>query len=137
MSLPLLIRATEEGLRSVPDDYRMAAAALGMSRTRTILRVILPCATPGLAAGVVLGVGRAIAETAALIFTSGYVDRMPESWFDSGRSLSIHIYDLSMNVPGAEANAYASALILLVVLLAINACVLRLQERWVRRREAA
>jgi phosphate transport system permease protein len=136
MSLPLLIRATEEGLRSVPDDYRMAAAALGMSRTRTILRVILPCATPGLAAGVVLGVGRAIAETAALIFTSGYVDRMPESWFDSGRSLSIHIYDLSMNVPGAEANAYASALILLVVLLAINLCVLQLQERWVRHREA-
>jgi phosphate transport system permease protein len=136
MSLPLLIRATEEGLRSVPDEYRMAAAALGMSRTRTILSVILPAATPGLAAGVVLGVGRAIAETAALIFTSGYVDRMPESWLDSGRSLSIHIYDLSMNVPGAEANAYASALILLAVLLAINLCVLQLQERWVRRREA-
>lgn len=137
MSLPLLIRATEEGLRSVPNDYRLAAAALGMSRSRTIFRVILPCATPGLAAGVVLGVGRAIAETAALIFTSGYVDRMPESWLDSGRALSIHIYDLSMNVPGAEANAYASALILLIVLLAINACVLQLQERWVGRREVA
>ena len=137
MSLPLLIRATEEGLRSVPDEYRLAAAALGMSRARTILGVILPAATPGLAAGVVLGVGRAIAETAALIFTSGYVDRMPESWLDSGRALSIHIYDLSMNVPGAESNAYASALILLAVLLAINVCVLQLQERWVRRREAA
>jgi phosphate transport system permease protein len=137
MSLPLLIRATEEGLRSVPGEYRMAAAALGMSRTRTIFRIVLPAATPGLAAGIVLGVGRAIAETAALIFTSGYVDRMPESWMDSGRSLSIHIYDLSMNVPGAESNAYASALILLAVLLAINWCVLQLQERWVRHREAA
>ena len=137
MSLPLLIRATEEGLRSVPDDYRLAAAALGMGRARTIFRVIVPAATPGLAAGVVLGVGRAIAETAALIFTSGYVDRMPESWLDSGRSLSVHIYDLSMNVPGAEANAYASALVLLVVLLAINLGVLQVQERWVRRREAA
>jgi phosphate transport system permease protein len=136
MALPLLIRATEEGLRSVPDDYRLAAAALGMSRTRTIFRVLLPAASPALAAGVVLGVGRAIAETAALIFTSGYVDRMPGSWLDSGRALSIHIYDLSMNVAGAEANAYASALILLLVLLAINTCVLQLQERWLARREA-
>jgi phosphate transport system permease protein len=136
MALPLLIRATEEGLRSVPNDYRMAAAALGMSRARTIWSVLLPAASPGLVAGVVLGVGRAIAETAALIFTSGYVDRMPTSWLDSGRALSIHIYDLSMNVPGAESSAYASALVLLVVLLIINGCVLHLQERWVRRSEA-
>jgi phosphate transport system permease protein len=70
--------------------------------------------------GLVLGIGRAIAETAALIFTSGYVDRMPESLLDSGRALSIHIFDLSMNVSGGDANAYASSLVLVILLLAIN-----------------
>ena len=64
--------------------------------------------------------GRAGAETAALLFTSGYVDRMPESLSDSGRALSIHIYDLAMNVPGGDGNAYAAALVLVGLLLVIN-----------------
>ena len=71
-------------------------------------------------AGVILSVGRALAESAALIFTSGYVDRMPESVGDSGRALSIHIYDLAMNVPGGDGQAYASALTLIAFLLLIN-----------------
>jgi phosphate transport system permease protein len=120
MVLPILIRSTEEGFRSVPNEYRLAAAALGMSRSTTLLRLLLPAALPGLIVGLVLGIGRALAETAALIFTSGYVDRLPSSLLDSGRSLSIHIYDLSMNVPGGNANAYASALVLIVLLLLIN-----------------
>jgi phosphate transport system permease protein len=136
MALPLLIRATEEGLRAVPDDIRTGAAALGMTRARTLVSLLLPCAMPGLVVGIVLGVGRALAETAALIFTSGYVDRTPESLFDSGRSLSIHIYELSMNVAGAEHNAYASAVVLLMLLLAINASTFGLTERWLRRRMA-
>ena len=119
MALPLMIRATEEGFRSVPDDYRSGAAALGLSRTTT-LHLLLPAALPGLMVGIVLGIGRALAETAALIFTSGYVDRMPDSLLDSGRALSIHIYDLSMNVPGGERNAYAAALVLIALLLVIN-----------------
>ena len=81
-----------------------------------------------------LGVGRAAAETAALIFTSGYVDRMPESLLDSGRSLSIHIYDLSMNVPGGDANAYASALVLLGLLLTINLTASLISSRFSPRR---
>lgn len=120
MVLPILIRATEEGFRSVPKEYRLGAAALGMSRTPTLFRLLLPVAVPGLVVGFVLGLGRASAETAALIFTSGYVDRMPESLMDSGRSLSIHIFDLSMNVPGGNANAYSTALVLMVLLLTIN-----------------
>jgi phosphate transport system permease protein len=84
--------------------------------------------------GLVLGVGRAIAETAALIFTSGYVDRMPESLLDSGRALSIHIFDLSMNVSGGDANAYASALVLIVLLFAINGTTSWLAEHWLHRR---
>lgn len=120
MVLPIVIRSAEEGFRAVPADYRLSAAALGLSRTTTLVHLLLPAAVPGLLVGLVLGVGRALAETAALIFTSGYVDRMPESLLDSGRALSIHIFDLSMNVPGGDANAYASALVLVILLLIIN-----------------
>lgn len=134
MVLPILIRATEEGLRSVPQEYRLAAAALGMSRYLTLTHLLLPAAMPGLAAGLMLGIGRAIAETAALIFTSGYVDRLPGSLLDSGRALSVHIYDLAMNVPGGDAQAYASALILVILLLIINTTALWIAERWLHRR---
>lgn len=120
MVLPIFIREAEEGLRAVPQSYRLSAAALGFSQTRTLFSILLPAALPGILVGLVLGVGRALAETAALIFTSGYVTRTPESLLDSGRSLSIHIYDLSMNVPGGEANAYASALVLVALLVVIN-----------------
>lgn len=130
MVLPILIRSTEAGFRAVPDDYRLGAAALGLSRTSTIWNILLPAAIPGLVVGFVLGIGRALAETAALIFTSGYVDRMPESLFDSGRALSIHIFDLSMNVAGGDANAYASALILILLLLLINSTAAWIASSW-------
>jgi len=130
MVLPILIRSTEAGFRTVPREYRLGAAALGLSRTSTIWNILLPAATPGLVVGFVLGIGRAIAETAALIFTSGYVDRMPESLLDSGRALSIHIFDLSMNVAGGDANAYASALILILLLLLINSTAAWIASSW-------
>ena len=120
MVLPILTRATEEGLRSVSVELRRAGAALGLSREAVIRSVVLPAATPGLIVGLVLGLGRAFAETAALIFTSGYVDRMPSSLWDSGRTLSVHIYDLAMNVPGGDANAAGSALVLLTLLLLLT-----------------
>ena len=134
MVLPILIRSTEEGFRSVPASYRLSAAALGLSRTTTLVHLLLPAAVPGLLVGLVLGIGRAIAETAALIFTSGYVDRMPESLLDSGRALSIHIFDLSMNVSGGDTNASASALVLVMLLLIINGTASWLAERGLHRR---
>jgi phosphate transport system permease protein len=134
MVLPILIRSTEEGFRTVPAEYRLSTAALGLSRSTTLFHLLLPAAVPGLLVGLVLGVGRAIAETAALIFTSGYVDRMPESLLDSGRALSVHIFDLSMNVPGGDAHAYASALVLVVLLLAINGIASWLAEYCLHRR---
>lgn len=133
MVLPILIRSLEAGFRSIPDDYRLAAAALGMSRTRTVFSILLPCAVPGLIVGLVLGIGRVLAETAALLFTSGYVSRSPRGVMDSGRALSIHIYDLSMNVPGGEPNAYASALVLMALLLIINGGASWTTDRWLRR----
>ena len=132
MVLPILIRSTEAGLSAVPLEYRLSSASLGISRTSTLWRLLLPAATPGLLVGLVLGIGRAIAETAALIFTSGYVDRMPTSLLDSGRSLSIHIFDLSMNVTGGDANAYASALVLILILLIINAIAAWLASKYNR-----
>ncbi|QDZ41158.1 phosphate ABC transporter permease PstA [Euhalothece natronophila Z-M001] len=123
MVLPILIRSTQEGLKSVSDDYRQAGAALGLSRMALLKQILLAATMPGIAAGLLLGIGRAIAETAALMFTSGYVTRMPNSVFDSGRSLSIHIYDLAMNVPGGEGKAYATALVLVMLLIVINVAV--------------
>lgn len=134
MVLPILIRSTEEGFRAVPASYRLSAAALGLSRTATLIYLLLPAAMPGLLVGLVLGIGRALAETAALIFTSGYVDRLPESLLDSGRALSVHIFDLSMNVSGGDAHAYASAIILVMLLLAINGAASWLAEHWLHRR---
>lgn len=134
MVLPILIRSTEEGFRAVENEYRLGAAALGFSRTTSLFQILLPAAVPGLVVGMVLGIGRAIAETAALLFTSGYVDRMPESLLDSGRTLSIHIFDLSMNVSGGDANAYASALVLLLLLLLINGTAAWIAENWLHRR---
>ena len=133
MILPIFIRTSEAGLAAVNDDWRRGADALGMSRATALKQVLLPAAAPAIGAGLLLGIGRATAETAALIFTSGYVDRMPESPLDSGRALAVHIYELSMNVTGGDSAAYASALVLILLIIATNAAALTLSERWSRR----
>ncbi len=120
MVLPLFIRVSEEALRATPEAYRRAAAALGLSRGGFVRRVLLPAASPGIAAALILAVGRALAESAALLFTAGYVTRLPDSVFDSGRALAVHIYDLGMNVAGGDANAAATAVVLVGLLLLIN-----------------
>lgn len=134
MILPIFIRTSEAGLSSVGEDWRQSAAALGMTRATALWHILLPAAAPAIAAGLMLGMGRATAETAALIFTSGYVDRMPDSLSDSGRSLAVHIYDLSMNVTGGDAAAYASALVLVLLIVAINSSAFALSDRWMSRR---
>lgn len=134
MLLPIIVSTAEAGLRAVPDTYRFSAAALGMSRTTTLFHLLLPAAIPSLAAGLLLGIGRAVAETAALLFTSGYVDRMPGSLLDSGRTLAVHIFDLSMNVPGGDGPAYAAALVLITALLLINMAAVWIAAGWQRRK---
>ena len=120
MVLPTVVRVTELGIRSVPDEYSQAAAALGLSETTTLLHIRLPASINALAAGVALGMARAAAETAALIFTAGYVTRTPTSLLDSGRALSVHIYDLAMNVAGGDSRAFATAATLVLILIGIN-----------------
>ena len=134
MALPIIIRTVEEGLRAVPDEWRHGGAALGLTRTSVLWHILLPAAAPALAAALMLGIGRAMAETAALIFTSGYVDRMPSSLHDSGRALAVHIYDLSMNVAGGDANAYATALVLVMLLVVINQTALWLAHGLLQKR---
>lgn len=133
MILPVLIRTAHSSLQALPTDWRLGGAALGMSRWRLAWHVLLPHAMPGVAVGIMLGTGRALAETAALIFTSGYVDRMPDSLMDSGRALSVHIYDLSMNVAGGDATASASAIVLMTWVLLVNALTTALSQWWLRR----
>ncbi|MCX2833799.1 phosphate ABC transporter permease PstA [Microbulbifer thermotolerans] len=134
MILPVFVRTCESGLRAVNDEWRRGALALGMARSAAIWHILLPAARPAIGAGLVLGIGRATAETAALVFTSGYVDRMPESPLDSGRALAVHIYDLSMNVTGGDSAAYASALVLVVLIVLLNTLAQSLLEDWFKRR---
>lgn len=136
MILPIFIRTVEAGLGAVDDGWRRGAAALGLTQSATLAHVILPAAAPAIGAGLMLGIGRAAAETAALIFTSGYVDRMPESLSDSGRALAIHIYDLSMNVAGGDAHAAASALVLVALVACANLLAVALSRRLLTRRLA-
>lgn len=133
MMLPILIRTTESALVAVSDDWRRAGAALGMSRFNLLRKMLLPYAAPAITAGLLLAIGRATAETAALIFTSGYVDRMPSDLSDSGRALSVHIYDLGMNVLGGDQAAYATALVLIGLIIIINVSANQLTVLWATR----
>lgn len=134
MVLPVFIRTCESGLTAVNDEWRKGAVALGMTKTSAIWHILLPAATPAIVAGLILGIGRATAETAALIFTSGYVDRTPESLLDSGRALAVHIYDLSMNVTGGDEAAYASALVLILLIIILNTLAQNMMDRWFKQR---
>ena len=119
MILPLIMRTTEEALLAVPDSYREGAFALGAGRLRTVFRIVLPSAVPGILAGIILAVGRIVGETAALIYTAGTVAQVPDNIMSSGRTLAIHMYALSSE--GLYTNqAYATAVVLLVIVIGIN-----------------
>lgn len=120
MILPIIIRTTEEALISVPDSYREGSFGLGAGKLRTVFRIILPSAVPGILAGVILAIGRIVGESAALIFTAGSVAQVPESLFDSARTLSVHMYALLTEGLYTD-EAYATAVVLLVLVIIINA----------------
>lgn len=119
MILPLIIRTTEEALLGVPDAYREASFGLGAGKLRTVFKVILPSAIPGILSGVVLATGRIVGETAALIYTAGAVAKVPSSLMGSGRTLAVHMYVLSSEGLYMD-QAYATAVILLVFVLVLN-----------------
>lgn len=119
MVLPVIMRTTEEALLAVPDTYREASFGLGAGKLRTIFVVILPSAVPGIFSGVILSIGRIVGETAALMYTAGTVAELPDSVMSSTRTLSVHMYSLASE--GLYVNqAYATAVVLLVIVLVIN-----------------
>ena len=119
MILPLIMRTTEEALKSVPDTYREGSFGLGPGKLRTIFRIVLPAAVPGIMAGVILAIGRIMGETAALMYTAGTVPKMASSPMDSGRTLAVHMYNLSSEGLYMD-QAYATAVILLIVVVGMN-----------------
>ncbi len=120
MILPLIIRTTEEALISVPDSYREGSFGLGAGRLRTVFKIVLPSAVPGILAGVILAIGRIVGESAALIFTAGTFAAVPNSLTDSARTLSVHMYALLSEGLYTE-QAHAAAVVLLVLVVGINA----------------
>lgn len=119
MILPLIMRTTEEALLSVPDSYREGSFGLGAGKLRTVVRIVLPCAVPGILSGVILGIGRIVGESAALIFTAGTVAEVAEGLFASARTLSVHMYAISGEALHID-QTYATAVVLLVVVLVVN-----------------
>lgn len=134
MILPTIIRTSEEAMKSVPAAYRETSLSLGAGKWQTIVRVVLPSALPGIVTGVILGVGRSISETAAVIFTAGssLSDVIPTSMFDGTRTLSVHFYQLAREGISEE-KAYATATVLVLSILAINVTAYALMNRFMRR----
>ncbi|MEG0228428.1 MAG: phosphate ABC transporter permease PstA [Lachnospiraceae bacterium] len=119
MILPLIMRTTEEALKSVPDTFREGSFGLGAGKLRTVFMIVLPSAVPGILAGVILSVGRIVGETAALIYTAGTVAQVPKNVMGSGRTLAVHMYNLASEGLYMD-QAYATAVILLVLVIIIN-----------------
>lgn len=133
MILPTVVRTSEEAIRTVPDVYREVSFALGASRWQTVTSVVLPLALPGMVTGIILAVGRAVGETAAVIFTAGSSLRIPRSVFDPVRTLPVHFYLLAREGISLS-NAYGTAAVLVIAVLLVNMSAYLVMNRIVVRR---
>ncbi|WP_433446615.1 phosphate ABC transporter permease PstA [Peptoniphilus sp.] len=128
MILPIIMRATEEALKSIHPSIRQGSFALGAGKLRTIFRVVLPIAIPGILSGIILSIGRVVGETAALMYTLGTATSLPTSLSSSSRTLALHMYVLSSE--GLHVGeAYATGMVLLVLVLIINYASTKLAEK--------
>ena len=119
MTFPIIMRATQEALQAVPDLYREGSFGLGAGRFRTVFKIVLPSAIPGILGGIILAIGRTVGESAALIYTAGSIAAIPTSVFDSTRTLAVHMYLLASEGLHIDAT-YATAVVLLVFVLIVN-----------------
>lgn len=119
MVLPVIMRTTEEALIAVPDSYREGSFGLGAGRLRTVFKIVLPAAVPGIMSGIILSIGRIVGETAALIYTSGTIADIALNPMNSGRTLAVHMYSLSREGLHTD-QANATAVILLIIVFLIN-----------------
>lgn len=120
MVLPTIMRTTEEALLAVPDSFREASLALGVGKIRTIFKIVLPSAMPGILSGVILAIGRMVGETAALLYTSGAVASVAKGVMSPGRTLAIHMYTISSEAFHTN-QTFATAVVLLVIVFILNA----------------
>lgn len=128
MVLPVIMRTTEEALKAVPDSYREGSFGLGAGKLRTIFKIILPSAMPGILNGVILAIGRTVGETAALLYTAGTVAGVPSNVMGSGRTLAVHMYALLSE--GLYINqAYATGVVLVFFVIIINWVSSRVAKR--------
>lgn len=119
MTFPIIMRASQEALAAVPDLYREGSFGLGAGRFRTVFKIVLPAAIPGILDGIILAIGRTVGESAALIYTAGSIAAVPETVFSSTRTLAVHMYLLASEGLHIDAT-YATAVLLLVFVLLIN-----------------
>jgi phosphate transport system permease protein len=131
MILPTIIRTSEEAILAVPKIYREVSYSLSATKTQTIFKVVLPSALRGIANGIILGIGRSIAETAAVMLTAGSALRMATSLFDSTRTMAVHFYILAVEGISME-NAYGTAALLIILIFLINVVFNALVNRFVR-----
>jgi len=131
MILPTLIRATEESLKTVPMSYREGSLSLGATKWQTIVKVILPCCKSGVLTGLILGMGRAIGETAAVMLTIGGSMRMAESLLDPTRTMALHLYMLASEGVSEE-KTYATAALLIIIVLIINTIANQISRRMIK-----
>ena len=132
MLLPTIIRTSEEAIRSVPGSFREVSFSLGSTKWQMVTRVVLPSAVPGIVTGVILSVGRAIGETAAVIFTAGSALRLPTSLFSSSRTMAVHFYILAREGISLD-NAYGTAAVLIIAILIINILTYYLMNKYIRK----
>lgn len=120
MILPLIMRTTEEALLAVPDSFREGSFGLGAGKLRTVFKIVLPSAVPGILSGVILAIGRIVGESAALLYTAGTFAQVPNNVMSSTRTLSVHMYALLSEGLYTD-QAYATAVVLLILVIGINA----------------
>ncbi len=122
MILPTIIRTTQESLKAIPVSFREASLALGATKLETVFKIVLPSAVPGIVSAIILGVGRIVGETAAVMLTFGMVTRLPKGIFDPGRTLATHLYSLVTEPKGQIYwdSAYATASVLIILVIIIN-----------------
>lgn len=126
--LPIIIKTTEEALKTVPRSYREASLALGVVKYKTIFKVVLPSALPGILAGTVLATGRIVGETAAIYLTAGTMLKLPQNVMDSGRTLSVHLYMLAKEGISLE-DAYGTSIVLLIIIFILNMSISQIVKR--------
>ncbi|HUV84700.1 MAG TPA: phosphate ABC transporter permease PstA [Methanosarcinales archaeon] len=131
MILPTIIRTAEESIKMVSRSYREGSLALGATKWQTIYKVVLPTAVPGILTGVILGVGRVVGETAAVIYTAGSSLGLPDSIWRPGRTMAVHLYILASEGL-SKSNMYATATVLIITVFIINFAANRLIKRFIR-----